>query len=67
MAERMISDERKARLDRRISYDPACYNLAEHFFRDHPLGTDENVDRLAQHIQQAIEDEIAMIESDADK
>lgn len=49
------------------SYDPACHDLAEHFFRDHPLGTDENVARLAQHIQEAVESEIAQIERDGDK
>lgn len=54
-------------MTRKTSYDSACYSLAEHFFRDHPLGTDENVDRLAQHIQSSIEDEIAAIERDADK
>lgn len=53
-------------MPRQVLYDQACYNLAEHFFRDHPLGTDENVVRLARHIQTEIEGEIAQIEHDAD-
>lgn len=49
------------------SYDPACYSLAEHFFRNHPLGTDENIANLADHIQTSIEGWIAIVESEADR
>lgn len=44
------------------SYDPACYDLAEHFLANDPpfakLNTDENRDELAALIQTTIEDHI---------
>lgn len=42
-----------------MTYDSACYNLAESFLKDHyltPLRLQELSDRLAQAIQQTIED-----------
>lgn len=47
--------------------DVNTVRLAEHFFRDHPLGTDENVQRLARAIQSTVEDTILEIEKDDDK
>lgn len=43
------------------TYDPACYELAEHFMRDEPCRNDpelfkKNCDSLAKDIQQAVED-----------
>lgn len=48
-------------------YDVECLHLAEHFFRDHPLGTDENVEELAALLQRTIEEHIAFKEEDGDK
>jgi len=39
----------------RKSYDPKCYELAEHFL---PNGTDDQKDALAQEIQRAVEDHL---------
>ena len=41
--------------DRRRSYDPKCFDLAEHFL---PNGTEDQKDELAQVIQCAIEDHL---------
>lgn len=41
--------------------------LAEAAFRDHPLGTDENVKTMATRISEAIDNAVAEIERDADK
>jgi hypothetical protein len=43
------------------TYDPRCYDLAEHFLQDEPCSEDPELydqqrDSLARHIQQAIED-----------
>lgn len=38
-----------------MSYDPACYDLAAHFISDHPE-LERLRDKLAQHIQDAIEE-----------
>lgn len=43
------------------TYDPACYDLAEHFLQDEPCKKDpalyeRHADDLAKTIQQAIED-----------
>lgn len=43
-----------------MSYDSNCYDLAEHFLADEPaLNTERNKKRVAQHIQDTIEDWIA--------
>lgn len=42
-----------------MSYDPKCYELAAAFLADWPeKNTEENRDKLAQHIQTEIESEI---------
>jgi hypothetical protein len=43
------------------SYDPACYQLAEHFLQDGPISTAPATyraacDDLAKTVQQAVED-----------
>lgn len=43
------------------TYDPACYDLAEHFMQDEPFCRDKklyekNVDDLAKCIQKTVED-----------
>lgn len=39
-----------------MAYDPQCYDLADTFLSDEPeLKSHENVDQLAQRIQDAIE------------
>jgi len=47
-----------------MSYDPKCYDLAQQFLSDHDVGTKRNVDRLAQVIQDAIEEFIAELEEE---
>lgn len=42
----------------RTLHDPACYELAEHFLSDE-AATEHDCTRLAQHIQDAVEDWIA--------
>ena len=43
-----------------FSFDPDCCDLAEHFLSDEPaLNTERNKKRLAQHIQDTVEDWIA--------
>lgn len=50
---------------RKISYDSRCYDLAAIFLGDEPqLHRPDNIDQLAQIIQQAIEDYIAFARSD---
>jgi hypothetical protein len=51
-----------------MSYDPKCYDLAEAFLEDEDdkLNTAANIDRIAQRIQDNIEDEILRIRQDAD-
>ena len=44
-----------------------CKDLAEYAFRDHPLGTDENVDTLGEMIMRAVFDCISAIEAEDDK
>jgi hypothetical protein len=45
-----------------MSYDPKCYELAAAFLADWPKkNTEENRDKLAQHIQTEIESEIEFI------
>ena len=40
-----------------MSYDPKCYDLAAAFLEDEPeLATEKNKCKLAQHIQDTIED-----------
>jgi hypothetical protein len=51
----------------KTSYDSACLHLAEHFIGDKPLGTDEHLDELAQHIQTTIEDWIVAKERELDQ
>lgn len=44
-----------------MTYDLKCYDLAEHFLADEPaLKSDANIAKLAQEIQTAIEDWIAL-------
>lgn len=50
-----------------LQLDPRTVELAGALFRDHPLGTDENVQRLAQAIQDAAQETVLQIEQDADK
>lgn len=39
------------------TYDPKSYDLAVHFFADHPvIDTERNRDELSKAIQQAVED-----------
>lgn len=40
---------------KRGSYDPKCFELAEHFL---PNGTEDQKDALAQAIQTAVEDHL---------
>ena len=45
-----------------MSYDSRCYDLAALFLSDCPeKNTEENRDKLAQHIQNEIESEIEFI------
>jgi hypothetical protein len=45
-----------------VSYAPECYDLAALFLSDWPeKNTEENRDKLAQHIQTEIESEIEFI------
>lgn len=51
------------------SYDPECYQLAEHFLQDEPCRNDpallkRHADSLAKHIQQAVEDWFVSPEAD---
>lgn len=47
-----------------MSFDPKCHALAQAFLSDHDVGTKRNVDRMAQVIQDAIEDFIAELEEE---
>ena len=51
-----------------MSYDQKCYDLAEYFMDDEPLKlqTDKNKARIAERVQDCIEDEILCIKQDAD-
>jgi len=51
-----------------MSYDAKCYELAEWFLDDEhsKLQTDANKARIAQRVQDVIEDEIECIKQDAD-
>lgn len=37
------------------TYDSRCYDLAEHFLSDEPNASEEEREKLAAHIQQAVE------------
>ena len=46
------------------TFDPRCYELAEHFLSDHPhLNSEAARITLAQQIQQTIEDELEFMET----
>jgi len=49
-------------------FDPHCYELAESFLCEEPeeLQTEQNKARIAQRIQDCIEDEIECIKQDLD-
>ena len=45
-------------------YDEKCYSLAEHFLLDEPdLHSNQNLDRMALCIQEAVEDELRRLKS----
>lgn len=45
-----------------MPFDPICYDLAKHFLEDALLDTAENINRVAQTIQDTVEDEIRALE-----
>ena len=54
----MISPNKMFKMQRlkKISYDPACETLADHFLVDYPTVHPEARKDLAQTIQEAVED-----------
>jgi len=52
-----------------MSYDTKCHEIAEWFMDDEPkaLQTPANIARIAQRVQDVIEDEIECIKQDADE
>lgn len=51
-----------------MSFDPGCYRLAEAFLSDERkvFRTEANINRIAQRMQDVIEDEILCIKQDAE-
>ena len=45
-------------------FDPACFDLAEHFLSDYKAVKAEDTDKLAATIQEAIEDWLRLYEEE---